>query len=101
MVDSALSVLLFCSFVALTLCLTLRWIVSGTVPMSNGYETMLIVAWFVNVGGIDYLSQSEYREDVCLFVVGFLLVGESHRSNGPTNHSCYARAQLAIVGHSR
>lgn len=31
----------------LTLLLTLRWIVSGHVPMSNGYETMLFLAWSV------------------------------------------------------
>lgn len=35
------------SFLALTLCLTLRWIISGTVPMANGYETMLLTAWLV------------------------------------------------------
>lgn len=34
------------SWLALTFCLALRWIVSGTVPMSNGYETMLLLAWF-------------------------------------------------------
>lgn len=35
------------SFLALTLCLALRWIISGTVPMSNGYETMLFMAWLI------------------------------------------------------
>lgn len=35
------------SFVALTLCLGLRWVVRGTVPMSNGYETMLFMAWLI------------------------------------------------------
>ena len=35
------------SFLALTLCLVLRWIIGGTVPMSNGYETMLLTAWLV------------------------------------------------------
>ena len=35
------------SFVALTFCEVLRWIIGGTVPMANGYETMLFVAWTV------------------------------------------------------
>lgn len=35
------------SFLALTLCLALRWIISGTVPMSNGYETMLFMSWLI------------------------------------------------------
>lgn len=35
------------SFAALTACCALRWIISGTVPMANGFETMLFVAWVV------------------------------------------------------
>jgi ABC-type transport system involved in cytochrome c biogenesis permease subunit len=35
------------SWLALTACLALRWTISGTVPMSNGYETMLFVAWLI------------------------------------------------------
>lgn len=37
------------SLCALTVCVALRWIVSGTIPMSNGYETMLFAAWTVMV----------------------------------------------------
>ncbi len=35
------------SFLALTFCIALRWVIKGTLPMSNGYETMLFIAWFV------------------------------------------------------
>ena len=35
------------SFLALTTCIALRWVIKGTLPMSNGYETMLFIAWFV------------------------------------------------------
>ncbi len=38
---------LLASFLALTCALALRWIVSGRIPMSNGYETMLTLAWFL------------------------------------------------------
>ncbi|MGP1350265.1 MAG: cytochrome c biogenesis protein CcsA [Hoylesella marshii] len=38
---------LLVSFLSLTLCLALRWIISGTIPMGNGYETMLFVAWLI------------------------------------------------------
>lgn len=41
------SFILVLSFLALTVCLALRWIVSGTIPMSNGYETMLLMAWMI------------------------------------------------------
>ena len=37
--------ILFLSFSYLTAMLTLRWIVSGHVPMSNGFETMQFMAW--------------------------------------------------------
>ena len=39
--------LLIFSFLALTLCIILRWMVKGTIPIANGYETMLLTAWFV------------------------------------------------------
>lgn len=35
------------SLAALTLCVTLRWLIRGTVPMANGYETMLLMAWII------------------------------------------------------
>lgn len=40
------TVLLVLSGLTLTLLLTLRWIINGNIPLSNGYETMLAVAWF-------------------------------------------------------
>jgi len=39
--------LLAAVFLALTCCLVLRWIITGHVPMANGYETMLFLAWAV------------------------------------------------------
>ncbi len=41
--------LLGLSLLALTACIALRWIVGGRIPMANGYETMLLMAWFVMV----------------------------------------------------
>ncbi len=40
-----LRVLLLCAFAILTFALTLRWIISGHVPLSNGHETMQFLAW--------------------------------------------------------
>ena len=62
--------LLMCSFIALTYCETLRWIVSGTIPMSNGYETMLLMAWFIQL--ITLLLYHRFR---ILLTFGFLLSG--------------------------
>lgn len=66
----ALPVLLGVSFLALTFGLALRWIISGNVPMSNGYESMLTVAWFVIL--ISILMQLRIR---IVMVFGFLISG--------------------------
>lgn len=68
--DYALLTLLGVSFLGLTFCLALRWIVSGNVPLSNGYESMLSVAWFVEL-----LSLLAYRKARIVLVFGFLLSG--------------------------
>ena len=68
--DIALPALLGISFLALTFGLAMRWIVSGNVPMSNGYESMLTVAWFVML--ISLVMQWRIR---LVMVFGFLLSG--------------------------
>ena len=66
----ALPILLCVSFLALTFGLALRWIISGNIPMSNGYESMLTVAWFVML--ISILMQLRIR---IVMVFGFLISG--------------------------
>ena len=68
--DIALPILLGISFLALTFGLALRWIISGNVPLSNGYESMLSVAWLVML--IALLLQFRIR---IVMVFGFLLSG--------------------------
>ena len=68
--DITLPILLCVSFLALTFGLALRWIISGNVPMSNGYESMLTVAWFVML--ISIVMQFRLR---IVMVFGFLLSG--------------------------
>jgi len=58
------------SFLALTLCLTLRWVISGTVPMANGYETMLLMAWLIMLCSL--LLCRRFR---IILTFGFLMSG--------------------------
>lgn len=58
------------SFTALTVCEALRWIVSATVPMANGYETMLFVAWAVML-----LSMLAVRRFPIVLTFGFIMSG--------------------------
>lgn len=58
------------SFTALSICIALRWIIRGTIPMSNGYETMLVMAWFVMLA-----SLLLFRRFRIILTFGFLLSG--------------------------
>ena len=58
------------AFAALTFCGALRWIVSGNIPMSNGYETMLLIAWLVML-----LSMAASRRFPIALTFGFLMAG--------------------------
>lgn len=63
-------VIMVLSFIALTLCLSLRWIVTGHVPMSNGYETMLFLAWTVML--VTLFMQQRYP---VMLTFGFIMSG--------------------------
>ena len=69
-VGTIATALLVLSFAALTLCLVLRWIVSGRLPLGNGYETMLVMAWCVQLIALLLLRRFPY-----LLSFGFLLSG--------------------------
>ena len=58
------------AFLALTWCLALRWIIRGTVPMGNGYETMLFMAWLILL--VSMLTCRWFR---IVITFGFLLAG--------------------------
>ena len=68
--DITLPILLCISFLTLTFGLALRWIISGNVPLSNGYESMLSVAWLVLL--ISIFMQFRIR---IVMVFGFMLSG--------------------------
>lgn len=63
------AIMLLC-FGVLTWCLALRWIIGGTVPMSNGYETMLLLAWIIML-----VSIAVGRRFPIMLTFGFLLSG--------------------------
>ncbi len=68
--NAALRILMSLSVLALTLCLALRWVVSGKIPMANGYETMLFVAWLVML-----LSLTVSRRFRIALPLGFIMSG--------------------------
>ncbi len=68
--NAALRILMSLSVLALTLCLALRWVISGKIPMANGYETMLFVAWLVML-----LSLTVGRRFRIALPLGFIMSG--------------------------
>jgi len=67
---------LFClSFAALTACLALRWLISGTIPMSNGYETMLLTAWLVMLACLILKRCTRTSLGMIILLFGFLVSG--------------------------
>lgn len=63
-------IVMLAAFAALTYCEWLRWTISGTVPMANGYETMLFVAW--TVMAVTLVLGLRFR---ILLTCGFLMSG--------------------------
>ena len=64
------ALILLLSLLALTFCLALRWHIRGTIPMSNGYETMLVMAWMIML-----VSLLLFRRFPIILTFGFLLSG--------------------------
>lgn len=62
--------ILIVSFLVLTYCGILRWIISGEIPMKNGYETMLLLAWFIM-----FITFIVYKKFPIVLTFGFLLSG--------------------------
>lgn len=70
---TALTLLCLSEFI-LTFVLALRWIISSTIPLSNGYETMLAVSWFCLL--IALVAALANRQMATLYsAFGFLLSG--------------------------
>ena len=68
------AVLSLLSFIALTLCLALRWVASGRVPMGNGYETMLLLAWLVMLVALAVVRRFSIALPFGLLLSGFFLL---------------------------
>ena len=63
-------IIMVASEIALTSALALRWIASATIPISNGYETMLFMAWLIML-----LTLWLQRRFPIMLTMGFLMSG--------------------------
>ena len=68
-------------FLYLTLLLILRWVASGHVPMSNGFETMMMIAWSSCLLSLVLFRRLRVIQPFAMLMCGFALlvasIGES------------------------
>ncbi len=62
------------TFLALSFLIALRWLVGGTVPLNNGYETMLAVAWFIRLFAFAFCRRFPIVLAFGLLLSGFFLL---------------------------
>ena len=65
---------LIASFIVLTAGLTLRYIVSHRLPLGNGYETMLALAWCIQLIGLLTVRKMRYLLSFSLLLSGFFML---------------------------
>lgn len=83
MLNKLTIVAMILSFLALSTCLALRWIISGTAPMSDGYETMLLAAWLVMLLSLMFCRRVHFLMPCGLLTSGFFLLVSHIKSMDP------------------
>ena len=62
------------SWCVLTFTLALRWIINGTIPLANGYETMLLLSWLIMIVSILTTRKLQLMTTFGLIMSGFMLL---------------------------
>ncbi len=68
------TLLMALSWLTLTVALALRWMASGTIPMGNGYETMLFLAWLIMLVALLTTRRLRIMTTFGLLMSGFMLL---------------------------
>lgn len=66
--------LLVMAFIAHTFGLIIRWYISGHAPWSNGYESMIYIAWATMLAGFIFLKKSAMTLSVTSILAGITLL---------------------------
>ncbi|MDH5400044.1 MAG: cytochrome c biogenesis protein CcsA, partial [Cyclobacteriaceae bacterium] len=73
-VEYAIFAVLFIGFIAHTYGLGLRWYVGGHAPWSNGYESMIYIAWAAMLSGFVFLRKAPVTMAVTSTLAGITLL---------------------------
>lgn len=71
------------SCLLLSVSIGLRWYISSHIPMSNGYETMISIAWSITVISLFFGRKHEFIPSVGLLLSGFSLLVASLGAMNP------------------
>ncbi|SHF92420.1 cytochrome c-type biogenesis protein CcsB [Prevotella scopos JCM 17725] len=66
--------LMVISWLFLTFTMALRWIINGTIPLANGYETMLLLSWIIMLVSIPATRKMQLMTTFGLLMSGFMLL---------------------------
>ena len=72
--SAVVAVLLFIAFLAHTAGLAMRWYISGHAPWSNGYESMIYIAWASMLAGFIFRKNSTITLSVTAILSGIALL---------------------------
>jgi cytochrome c-type biogenesis protein CcsB len=73
-----LSALLVIGFLIHTFALGMRWYISGHAPWSNGYESMIYIAWATMLAGVIFMRRSPVTVSVTAILAGVILMTAGH-----------------------
>lgn len=62
------------SWLVLTFTLALRWMINGTIPLANGYETMLLLSWIIMLVAVPTTRKLQLMTTFGLLMSGFMLL---------------------------
>ncbi len=71
---AGIAILLFIAFLAHTAGLVMRWYISGHAPWSNGYESMIYIAWASMLAGFLFRKNSTITLSVTAILAGIALL---------------------------
>lgn len=73
-IHAVISVLAIASFIMLTAGMLLRTYISGRLPLGNGYETMLLLSWFILLLALTLKNRIPWAIPFALLLSGFFLL---------------------------
>ena len=62
------------SWIFLTFTMALRWMINGTIPLANGYETMLLLSWIIMLVADLTTRKMQLMTTFGLLMSGFMLL---------------------------